>query len=599
MENYSSESRYDDDDSHESSSSDTSSTRRVALPASALHGLGMRAHTAEAPKVESTPARFENVLAAEHHRRQQEASRHAEHESKHESDEDETSEDDTATPTPVAPAEKPTEEYTELPLHSHAEPQEAEIVSSPQHDHEPSETTTSSPAELTSEAIDEEFQQIVDAHLSELQDLGIPKTEQEPYALDPSVEHAAEIQPFPSVSEGTTHEAPITPVAEHAADFAAWESEIHDTNNAEPPRPHIPPQGPAPQQESFSQPQEQSPPEAQTGTGGGGNIPPVPPFGASGEMPSHSPEPEPEASTLASHNMSMHPRGFMEAVSTVLPAAEMMMINSKLQRAELARRRGDAVTGLIAGWALVRTFRNRNMIRNDRRQNQEAIQKQQKNIAEVSQQNTVLQQRLNQMEQRQTAPQQAMPNRFRPVAETPVAANMALRPGVTPEAQAQLERQRAERARLVQEQHEENLRQQAMDVAPENELVRPQWLTVEVNKQTGKAVEKPTSFEYGQAFKSEQRREQLQDKMADGNASQQVAGGVAGFLGTAAAQSQFSGQHMGQQYPAPLSPSAPAKQSKKDLAKTTGQQLSSTVTSPWFWVAVITLLIVFFTAAWF
>jgi hypothetical protein len=596
MENYSSESRYDDDDSHESSSSDTpSASRRVALPASALHGLGLRAQ-GEAPKVEVP--RFENVLAAEHQRRQQEASRNAEHEHKHESDEEDEDTDDAPAAPAVPVARKSSEdEYTELPLHKHDEVQEAELAETPL----PNDTSETPVAELSDEAVDEQFKQLIDVHLGDLQNLDLPKTEQEPYTLNPSVEHAAQVQPFPSAGEVTPLASVEQSTADHAADFAAWESELSDTNNVEPPRPPIPPQGPAPHLESFNRPEENTVPEGQTGTGGGGNVPPVPPFGASGEMPSHSPEPEPLHVANTAHNMA-RPRGFMESVASVLPAAEMLMINNKLQRAEFARRRGDAVTGLIAGWALVRTFRNRNMIRNDRRENQEALQKQQKSTAEVSQQNTLLQQRLNQVEQRQVAQQQAMPNRFRPIAEAPIAANMAPKPGVTPEAQVMLERQRAERTRLVHEQHEESLRQQAMEVAPENELVRPQWLSVEVNKQTGKAVEKPTSFEYGQAFKNEQRREQLQDKMADSSTSQQAAGGVGGFLGTAAAQTQFPGQQMPQQPygPGPLPPLAPpTKQSKKELVKSTSQQLSTTVTSPWFWVAVITLLIVFFTAAWF
>ncbi|HKR82393.1 MAG TPA: hypothetical protein VJR27_05355 [Candidatus Saccharimonadales bacterium] len=592
MENYNSASRYDDDESRESSSSDTSSTtRRVALPASALHGLGSHAET---PKAEQP--RFEDVFAAEHQRRQQESGQRAEHERKREAD---TEEDDTDTavappsqPKQPAPQTEGESEYIDLPLPRHTEAQEAEVV--------PAESTSAAevPAELSQEAVDEQFRQIVDANLHDLQNLNLPKTEQEPYALDPSVEHAAEVQPFSPAAEAAATAPPAIEQVpqDHAEDFAAWESEF--TNEAEFPTPPIPPQRPAPNIESSSHPTEGSIPEGQTGTGGGNNLPPMPPFGGSGEMPAASPEPEPISMASAAER----PRGFVESLANTLPAAEMLMINNKLQRAEFARRRGDAITGLVAGWALVRTFRNRNMIKSDRRENQATFRKQEQTMAEVSQQNALLQQRLNQVEQRASAPQQAMPNRFRPMGEAAPVATAAM-----PEATAADSRKAAEKARLAQEQYEENLRQQAMEGAPENELVRPQWLTVEVNKQTGKAVEKPTSFDYGEAFKNEQRREHLQDRMADSTAPQQQAAGPAGFLGGAPAsgaagmQSSLSAPTAQQSYiPNALPPHLQTvKPSTKAMAKSTGQQLTATVTSPWFWVAVITLLIVFFAAAWF
>jgi len=636
MENLNSESLFpDDEDSHESST-DTTPIRRVPLPASALHGIGHDG--AKAPK-------FEDLFAVEKQRR--EIIEHHEH---HKDDDDEEKASDDSSPTPRGHARI----ARDLPFHKLTSLEVPEHTAAPEAHAQPA-AAESTPA-IHPEMTDEEIHQIVEVSLRDLQGLDVAH---EPQALDPSVAHAEAVAyrpaaelPRPKPAAGA---AEITqPVASaeatnNAADFAAWEAEMAA-------------------HEGGAHPSEDNTPAEQAGTGGGGNRPPVPPFGVSGEMPGSYPDPEeePAAHETAAHGAAPYekPRSsLMDKLAVPLAAAEMLHINNKIQRAELARMRGDTVVGMVAGWALLRSFRDRNMLRRNKQEIEDQLEQQQKTTQQLAQQNQLIQQqqRIARAQQQQAA-QPATPNRFRPGVGTqnmnavpvlpgtqpnalPAAQqNMNAQPGMaaaqpnqmpaaTPnknanqakankngnvvvaptaviapnlrrnkagEAATKAEQAEAERIRLAQAQQEEAIRQETLNLPQNHEIVRSSWHSIERDKTTGKVVEKPTSFEYGAALQQELKSEQLQDRMADDAQTTQQAGpgGVAGpgsLVGGAFGLPTPRQRAVGQTV---LSNMPPLEQ-QRAAQKTTAQQIASAPSSPWFWVALIFLLVVFFAAAWF
>jgi|GEM_PF-2284077 len=641
MENLNSESLFPDEDSRESSTDTTQPVRRVPLPASALHGIGHEG--AKAPK-------FEDLFTVEKQRR--EITEHHEHH-KDKDDEKEDKDDTSVEPTGHARLAR------ELPFHKLTSLEIPEHIAAGETPSKPA--SVESTPQIHPEMTDEEIQQVVEVSLQDLQKLDV---EHEPQALDPSVAHAEAIAyepsaelPLPKPAQSAEHMQPVASAenADHAADFAAWEAEMAAYQNVE----------------GTHQSEDYTPPE-QAGTGGGGNRPPVPPFGASGEMPGSSPHPENEGESFAqeasAHDSAPYERprsSLMDKLAVPLAAAEMLHINNKLQRAELARMRGDTVVGMVAGWALLRSFRDRTMIRRHKQEADDQFTAQQKlNQQTAAQQNqlTQQQQRLVRAQQQQAA-QPATPNRFRPgtaggqnmnaLPVIPAAQqNMNAQPGITvanpnqapaaatanqnnqnqankktnasgnivpvpvpivaphlrrknsPEA-AKAEQVEAERARLAQAQQEEAIRQETLDNLPQNhEIVRSSWHSIERDKTTGKVVEKPTSFEYGAALQRELKSEQLQDRIADdaqktqqsGSGGAPIAGpgsAVGGAFGSPTAQQRAMGQAILSNMP------MPPLEGQRAAQKTTAQQIASAPSSPWFWVALIFLLIVFFAAAWF
>lgn len=318
-----------------------------------------------------------------------------------------------------------------------------------------------------------------------------------------------------------------------------------------------------------------------------------------------SPEPEP----LPSSNPPMiHNRyrmftpndgpSFAQSYARGMSPAERLYIDTRLEDAEAARRHGDMLTGLIAGWALVRTFRNRKMIKQNAKETKKQFDTQERAMANLSQQNNQLRERANRAEQAQA--QQVAPNRFRPAPAESVTQPLAPRPetaAMRPQALAPelTAASAAEKVRQIHEQQEEALRRQTLEVPPEHEVVRSQWHSIEVDKKTGRAVEQPTGFEYGEAFQQERRREQLQDKLQDANTSAQQSA-----VPPVAGQPSMYDSQWSRGLPPVAMPQAPSrKPSKKELAKTASKQITSAAANPWFWAAIIFLLIVFFTAAWF
>src|SRR6266702_104291 len=182
MENFNAESHFSDEESDESSPGDRP-VRRVAVPATALHGVvGVRRESVKPPEPLQTP-RLETLFASEQHRRQ-EAQLHAER-AKHDEDEED---DDT-------PASRSTKTAT-LPV-----PKTADFP-----DLEAAEATSLNPHKtaldsaeiqeigLSQEAVDKEFNDIVEISLRDLQ--ALPPHEHEPQALDPSVAEVAARDPL-------------------------------------------------------------------------------------------------------------------------------------------------------------------------------------------------------------------------------------------------------------------------------------------------------------------------------------------------------------------------------------------------------------------
>lgn len=587
MESYKSESYSDDEESDSSSTPEAPSTnhvRHVALPASALHGF---AH--EAPKPAPEVPALESVFAAEQQRRQAEAAR-----SEHKEDDDEIDDDDTvvalppARPqassgpaaenehvTPIAAVAEALETFADepeqdaedaaaampAPIVPPVTPQPAAVAEAPAHspsvEHESSEphkpAESAAPAELTPEAVDEQFKQMVELNLSDLQDLDLPLNESEPSSLPPPTAESADfpLPPLPdsapSAETAPDWQAPSSPNVRpdaHQSDFNAWEAEMADQN--------------------------------------------LPPFPAEQEPIAPYPNAESAAATpLAESSLHAHGREAFQPFARVLSPAELFNINNKLQYAEaVARATGDAVTGLVAGWALARTFKNRRMIRSQERETKKQFAKQERTNTELTEQNAQLRQRLDRAE---SAPatsmaQQAMPNRFRPAAG-PAAETLGAKP-------LQSEKQPAP----APEQSEAAIRQETLEMPPEHEVVRSGWHSIEVDNKTGKAVESPTGFEYGEAFQRERRSEQLQDKTQDANTPQVTAAAPTGM-------SYMGAQHGMQPAPPLLSAPTPQQQlgagkhSPADLIKGTSKQLASSLSTPWFWLALIFLVMVFFGAA--
>ncbi|HSX07874.1 MAG TPA: hypothetical protein VLG11_03180 [Candidatus Saccharimonadales bacterium] len=588
MESYKSES-YSDDESDSSSTPEAPSTshvRHVALPASALHGF-----THEAPKPAPEVPALESVFAAEQQRRQAEAAR-----AERKEDDDESDEDDdttvalphaqphaTAEPTvesehvtPIAAVAEALETFADEPESTAEDATAAQIPatpfqaapqpSTPRHEasaplplppieHEPA----AAPAELTPEAVDEQFKQMVELNLSDLQDLDLPLNGAESHGAQPPAAESADF-PLPPLPDSAPSAAP-TAAAESApdwqtpsspnvqpntqqSDFEAWEAEMADQNL---------PLFPAEQQPASPQPTAESA----------------------------------SATPLAESSLHSYGREAFQPFSRVLSAAELFTINNKLQYAEsAARATGDAVTGLVAGWALARTFKNRRMIRNQERETKKQFAKQERANTELTEQNAQLRQRLDRAESTSAASmaQQAMPNRFRPAAGAP-GETLGVKP-------PQAEKQPAP----APEQAEAAIRQETLETPPEHEVVRSGWHSIELDSKTGKAVENPTGFEYGEAFQRERRSEQLQDKTQDANTPQSMAAAPTGM--------SYMGTQPGMQ-PAPPLLSAPTpqqqlgagKHSPTDLIKGARKQLASSVGTPWFWLALIFLVMVFFGAA--
>ena len=170
------------------------------------------------------------------------------------------------------------------------------------------------------------------------------------------------------------------------------------------------------------------------------------------------------------------------------------------------------------------------------------------------------------------------------------------------EASTKAEQADVERARLAQAQQEEAIRQETLELPQNHEIVRSSWHSIERDKTTGRVVEKPTSFEYGAALRQELKSEQLQDRLADDAQKTQQAGPggapmagpgslTGGAFGSPTAQQRAVGQAI-------LSNMPPLEQ-QRVAQKTTAQQIASAPSSPWFWIALIFLLVVFFAAAWF
>ncbi len=579
MENFNAESHFSDEESDESSPGDRP-VRRVAVPATALHGVvGVRRESVKPPEPLQTP-RLETLFASEQHRRQ-EAQLHAERAKHDEDEEDDDTPASRSTKTATLPVPK-TADFPDL---------EAAEATSLNPDKTALDSAEIQEIGLSQEAVDKEFNDIVEISLRDLQ--ALPPHEHEPQALDPSVAEVAARDPLYE---------PLLKPTETTNTAVQGEVPVSEAPVSEPGPSHE--SGGVPSPEGSYMPASETGSEAPDPTPGtGGNLPPPPPTGPAMEAAS-SPEPEPlpgsDPPMMYNRYHTFMPNAapsFAQAYAHGMSPGERFYIDAKLDAAEAARRRGDMLTGLIAGWALVRTFRNRKMIKQNAKETKKQFDTQERAMANLAQQNSQLRERANRAEQAQ----QFGPNRFRPAPaenvsaqpQTPRPETAAMRPpGLTPEFTAA---SAAEKVRQIHEQQEEVLRRQTLEVPPEHEVVRSQWHSIEVDKKTGKAVEQPTGFEYGEAFQQERRREQLQDKLQDASTSAQQSAAP-----PAAGQPSMYDSQWSHGLPPAAMPQAPSrKPSKKELAKTASKQITSAAANPWFWAAIIFLLIVFFTAAWF
>lgn len=576
------------DDSEKPKDKDSPPPKRVSLPASALHSMGHEG--AKLPK-------FEHIFDATqlHHDMLFQKSKETAPAEKKE-DEEESDADSDTTPT-VAPAPKAAEPTTELPLQHLAKELEAPAGQTP-------ETTQLTPEEAA------QFEQIVEVDLHDLRDLNLDKpSEKEPGNLNPPVAEAVAGGPVEGPIEGEVPlHAPTPPVesraespAAQAADFAAWEREMQTQDLPEFPapapaaataaasRPFTPPPpsaraslSPNPnvpnwQPESAAYPGDQSPPPpGQPGSGGGGGRPPLPPIGPNlpggGAGPNFNAAPLPQNANF--QRPAFNPN--ILANPNLLNSAALLHLNAKLNYLDFKRRRGDAIVGTVAGWALLRTFKNRRMIRGNERTAQASRVEQAATNTRLEQQNTTLGQRLERIEQQP-------PTRG---PEQTVAAAAALTPQ---ESARKAEAEAAEKVRLIHEQHEKALRQQELEVPPDRHIDHSGWHSIEIDDRTGRAVEKPATFEYGKAFNEERQQEQLSDR-AQNQLPHTGQDGAAGPPQPTMAQLPS--------VPGSL-PGMPGAADQRQVIKKEGamHSVAQTASDPWVWAGIIFLLIVFFVAA--
>ncbi len=318
--------------------------------------------------------------------------------------------------------------------------------------------------------------------------------------------------------------------------------------------------------------------------GSGGNLPPTPPgppFGPGGQGP----------------NFNHMPGGGPNALPNffnVLSPAQMMLNNNKLNYLEARRLTGDAAVGVVAGWALFRTFKNRRMIKENQRQTKQQFESQNRTITQLQEQNDRLQQRVTQTEQQPPA-FAAAPNSAPNRVPNP---NIAPRPAVeaapvsTPDRQAEAEeRARQARERLAQA-HAQEERQRAPEVPEGRHIERSQWHSMEVDNKTGKVVENPATFAYGEAFQQERRQEQFQDPLRDNGVN-----GAQSQSSDQVAPERSTGQNPQMPY---YSQQLPFQQSAQTVGRRVAspkQQVVQQVKNPWLWIGVGFIILVFFAAA--
>lgn len=128
-----------------------------------------------------------------------------------------------------------------------------------------------------------------------------------------------------------------------------------------------------------------------------------------------------------------------------------------------------------------------------------------------------------------------------------------------------------------------------MRLPPEHRLERSAWHSIEVDKNTGRAVEQPTALDYGEAFKREQRQEALARSEPDDRtvASGQLAVGTITDLGSQLSGSKSDNGSEIKQKPSPANAVESTIRMGRDMA---------TSNSFWLWL-ILGIIIIAIIAA--
>ncbi|HEX3568228.1 MAG TPA: hypothetical protein VHT70_00960 [Candidatus Saccharimonadales bacterium] len=405
----------------------------------------------------------------------------------------------------------------------------------------------------------------------------------EPTAESPASDEAA-VEDLPVITQEqlAPYEAPSRP----APTFAAYETP-KDASSESTSESAGDPAGSA---SETSKPPEEEPNEPATDARGiTPPPPPRPPVGPrSAEAPQPEPEPEPRsvpdlpAAAIARrfYQEQQHIYGEPEpSVPTPTSYARERVTPADLNE---VRRQAQTDTLVVGGLAYVAARHHTNKVmRKHERAEDKQLHMRDERIAQLEAQQD--QYRRRQLEQ-QYRQQAAGIQPERPVASTPNVAPPASIPRVE-QTKTQQPEQPAEQIKTTPtvEQRPPQKRPDEESIVPAgHHLERSEWHTIEIDDKTGKLVER----QYGEAMRQERAPEQMLAGHAQSGASQQdqdAGGSTAGMIGIGG--SAVDPRH----YQAQPQPAQQRAQSS------TGEQILANVKSPWFWLVIIFLLLVFFS----